>query len=182
SRIFYEPLAAWEPEGNLVPVLAAETPDLENGGLTTDGMSVTWKLRKDVAWHDGKPFTADDVVFNWEYAADPATAATTIGAYKDIEKIDKPDSHTARLTFKQPMPFWSEAFCGAPRGQIIPKHLFETYKGGKSREAPTNLKPIGTGPYKFVDFKPGDTIRAELNPTYHLPNRPFFDTLEMTAG
>src|SRR6266478_6665568 len=73
-RIFYEPLAAWDPEGNLVPVLAAEIPDLENGGVAPDGMSVIWKLRKDVSWHDGRPFTADDVVFNWEYAADPATA------------------------------------------------------------------------------------------------------------
>ena len=65
---------------------------------------------------------------------------------------------------------------------IIPKHLFEAYKGGKSREAPTNLKPVGTGPYKFVDFKPGDIVRAELNPAYHMANRPFFDTLEMKGG
>jgi peptide/nickel transport system substrate-binding protein len=80
-RIFYEPLAAWDPEGNLVPVLAAEIPDIENGGIAADGMSVTWKLKMGVEWHDGRPFTADDVVFNWEYAADPATAATTISAY-----------------------------------------------------------------------------------------------------
>src|SRR5215472_6430993 len=72
-RIFYEPLAAWDPDGHLVPVLAAEIPDLENGGVATDGLSVTWKLKKGVQWHDGRSFTADDVVFNWEYAADPAT-------------------------------------------------------------------------------------------------------------
>jgi peptide/nickel transport system substrate-binding protein len=48
-------------------------------------MSVIWKLKKDVQWHDGKPFTADDVVFNWEYAADPATAATTISASQDAK-------------------------------------------------------------------------------------------------
>src|SRR6516225_7356963 len=90
SRIFYEPLAAWDPDGNLVPVLAAEIPDLENGGVAPDGMSVTWKLKKDVQWHDGRPFTADDAVFNWEYAADPDTAAVTSGSYKDVkvEKID----------------------------------------------------------------------------------------------
>src|SRR6516225_8845158 len=68
SRIFYEPLAAWDPDGNLTPVLAAEIPDIENGGVAPDGMSVTWKLRQGVEWHDGQPFTADDVVFNWEYA------------------------------------------------------------------------------------------------------------------
>src|SRR6516225_987831 len=89
-RIFYEPLAAWDPDGNLVPMLAAEIPDIENGGVAADGMSVTWKLKKGVEWHDGRPFSADDVVFNWEYAADPATAATTIGNYRDakVEKLD----------------------------------------------------------------------------------------------
>ena len=110
SRIFYEPLAAFEPDGNLVPILAAEIPTAQNGGLSKDGRSVTWRLKKSVAWHDGRPFTADDVVFNWEYAADPATAATTIGSYKDIERIDKLDTHTVRLTFKKPLPFWAEAF------------------------------------------------------------------------
>src|ERR1051325_4096830 len=91
SRIFYEPLAGWDNDGNLVPFLAAEIPDSENGGISQDGMTVTWKLKKDVQWHDGKPFTADDVVFNWEYVADPATAATTIGSYKDI-KVEKVDT------------------------------------------------------------------------------------------
>src|ERR1700760_628145 len=57
SRIFYEPLAGWDPDGNLVPVLAAEIPDIENGGVAPDGMSVTWKLKKDAQWHDGRPFT-----------------------------------------------------------------------------------------------------------------------------
>jgi peptide/nickel transport system substrate-binding protein len=65
---------------------------------------------------------------------------------------------------------------------IIPKHLFEAFKGGKSREAPANLKPVGTGPYKFADFKPGDMVRGDLNPTYHMPNRPYFDTMEMKGG
>ena len=181
SRIFYEPLAAFDPEGNLFPILAAEIPSLQNSGVSRDGKSVTWKLRRNVAWHDGKPFSADDVVFNWEYAADPATAAVTGGAYRDIERVDKLDSHTVRLTFKNPTPFWSDAFCGA-RGMIIPKHLFEAYKGDKSREAPQNLKPVGTGPYKFVDFRPGDIVRGEINPHYHLPNRPFFDQIEMKGG
>ena len=71
SRIFYEPLAAHDPEGNLFPVLAAEIPSVQNGGVAKDGKSVTWKLKKGVTWHDGKPFTADDVVFNWEFAAIP---------------------------------------------------------------------------------------------------------------
>jgi peptide/nickel transport system substrate-binding protein len=181
SRIFYEPLAAFDPEGNLFPILAAEIPSVQNGGVARDGKSVTWKLRPNVSWHDGKPFTADDLVFNWEYAADPATSAVTSGAYRDIDRVEKVDMRTVRLQFKNPTPFWFDAFCGA-RGMIIPKHLFEAYKGDKSREAPNNLKPVGTGPYKFVDFRPGDIVRGELNPNYHLPNRPFFDQIEMKGG
>lgn len=180
SRLFYEPLAGWTMDGELFPVLAAELPTKANGGLAADGMSVTWKIKPNVKWHDGKPLTADDLVFNWEYAKDPATAAVSIGVYKDVT-VEKVDDLTVRVKFKQPTPFWADAFCGA-RGMIIPKHLFAEFTGGKSREAPTNLKPVGTGPYKFVDFKPGDMIRGERNTDYHMPNRPHFDTLEMKGG
>jgi peptide/nickel transport system substrate-binding protein len=181
SRIFYEPLGAYDPDGNIVPILAAEVPTLQNGGVAKDGTSVTWKLKRNVQWHDGKLFTADDVVFNWEYAVDPATAAVTTGQYADIKSIDKLDSHTVKITFKNPTPFWSAPFCG-PTGMIIPKHVFEPFKGAKSREAPSNLKPVGTGPYRYADFKPGDMVKGELNPNYHAANRPFFDTVEMKGG
>ena len=107
ARIFYETLTAWDPDGNLVPVLAAEIPDIENGGMAADGMSVTWKLKQGVKWHDGEPFTADDVVFNWEYATDPATAATTIGSYKDVTLVEKIDPFTVRVHFAEPTPFWA---------------------------------------------------------------------------
>jgi len=180
SRIFYEPLAAWAEDGSLYPLLAAEIPDLENNGLAKDGKSVTWKLKPGVKWHDGKPFTADDVVFNWQYASDPATAATTIGSYKDV-KAEKVDDLTVRVLFDKPTPFWADAFVGV-RGMIIPKHLFAEYSGGKSRDAPANLKPVGTGPYKFVDFKPGDMVRGEINNDYHIANRPYFDSIEMKGG
>ena len=180
SRMFYEPLAGWDRDGNLVPNLAVEIPSTANGGVAKDGTSVTWKLKKNVTWHDGKPFTADDVVFNWEYALDPATAATTIGSYKDV-KVEKLDSHTVKVIFGKPTPFWADAFVGV-RGMIIPKHLFEAFKGDKSRDAPTNLKPVGTGPYKFVDFKPGDLVAGSINANYHEPNRPFFDAFEMKGG
>jgi len=181
SRIFYEPLAVWDNDANLVPILAAEIPTRENGGLSADGLTVVWKLKKGVTWHDGQPFTADDCIFTWEFARDPATAAVTSGVFTPVTKIDKIDSHTIRLTFAKPTPFWATAFCAA-EGMVIPKHLFGAYSGAKSREAPTNLKPVGTGPYKFVDFKPGDIVRGEINANYHMPNRPFFDSIEMKGG
>jgi peptide/nickel transport system substrate-binding protein len=180
ARVFHEPLAEWDPEGNLVAILAAEIPTFENGGVAKDGMSVIWKLKKNVQWHDGHPFTADDVVFNAEYASDPATAATTIGVYKDI-KVEKIDAYTVRIVFSKPTAFWSNPFVSIPGG-LIPKHLYETYKGANSRDAPSNLKPVGTGPYKFAEFVPGDLVRGTLNPNYHEPNRPYFDTFEMKGG
>src|SRR5216683_2045381 len=158
SRIFYEPLAAFDPDGNIVPVLASEVPSVSAGTLARD---LTW--------------------FNWEFVADPATSAVTSGSYREISRIETPDPYTVKLVFNKPQPFWADAFCGA-RGQIIPKHHFDAYRGAKSREAPANLRPVGTGAFRFVDFKPGDVVRAELNPSYHVPNRPYFDTLEMKGG
>jgi len=180
SRIFYEPLASFDAEGALIPILAREIPTVDNGGVAKDGLSVTWKLKHGVTWHDGQPFTADDVVFNWEYVADPATGSPRLGVVQDLERVEALDAHTVRLVFKRPTPFWPLFFCGYD--MIIPKHVFSAYRGTRAREAPANLKPVGTGPYRHVDFKPGDLIRAELNPAYHVPNRPFFDTVEVKGG
>jgi peptide/nickel transport system substrate-binding protein len=144
SRVFYEPLAVWDNDGNLVPILAAEIPTQQNGGVLEGGKVVRWRLKKGVTWHDGKPFTADDVVFTWEYARDPASACVTIGVYKDLT-VTKVDDYTVLVSFKKPTPFWATAFVAA-EGMIIPKHLFGPYAGAKSRDAPTNLKPVGTGP------------------------------------
>jgi peptide/nickel transport system substrate-binding protein len=134
-------------------------------------------LKRGVQWHDGHPFTADDVVFNWEYTSDPATAATTIGSYQDVE-VEKIDSFTVRVRFQKPTPFWA----GRANGLIIPKHLFAPYKGANSREAPANLKPVGTGSYRFVDFAPGDFVKGERNAAYHVSDRPYFDTIEVKGG
>ena len=180
SRIFYEPLAAWDADGNLKTKLAASIPGREDGTLAADGKSVVWKLKRNVKWHDGKPFTADDVVFNWEYAKDPATAATTSGSYNEV-MVEKIDQYSVLVKFAKPTPFWADAFVGT-RGMLIPKHLFADYMGGKSREAPTNLKPVGTGPYLFKDFKPGDLVSGVINPNYHQDNMPYFDAIEMKGG
>jgi peptide/nickel transport system substrate-binding protein len=180
TRIFYEPLAGWDTEGNLIPTLAAEIPSRQNGGLSADGRTVTWKLKRGVKWHDGRDFTADDVVFTAAYAGDPATSANTVATYKDT-KVEKIDSHTVRVTYPRPTPFWAEALTGS-FGMILPKHVFEPFIGAKSRENPANVKPVGTGPYMFADFKPGDMLQAKANPNYHVPNQPFFDALELKGG
>ena len=180
SRVFYEPLAGWASDGTLHPILAAEIPSLENGGLSEDGRTVTWRLKRGVKWHDGQDFSADDVLFTYQYASNAAVAAVTSGSYRDMN-VTKVDDYTVRVEFQRPTPFWADAFVAA-NNCIIPRHLFSAFNGANSRDAPTNLRPVGTGAYRFVSFAPGDTLRAEANPNYHLPNRPFFDTLEIKGG
>ena len=154
---------------------------MANGGLSKDGKTVTWKLKRGVTWHDGKPFTADDCVFNWEYVKDPAT-----GCRMD-KQLQQRGGQEDRLAHSRGHVRETDAVLGrpvssAPAACMIPKHLFADFIGAKSRDAPTNLKPVGTGPYKFVDFKPGDMVRGEINTNYHVANRPYFDTIEMKGG
>jgi peptide/nickel transport system substrate-binding protein len=127
-------------------------------------MSVTWRLKTGVQWHDGQPFSADDVVFNWEYASDPATAATTIGSYQDME-IEKIDSFTVRVHFAKPTPFWA----GRANGLIIPKHLFEPYKGANSRETPANLNRWGPALIGSSTSSPAIWSKASAIPTTTCP-------------
>jgi peptide/nickel transport system substrate-binding protein len=177
SSIVCEPLCWINAEGHFFPVLAEEIPSVENGGRSPDGTWTIWRLKQGVVWHDGQPFTAADVIFTWEFISDPATAATSRGQYENIRRIDKLDEHTVKVVFTEPTPRWYVS-----GGQILPKHLFGEYKGQRARDAPYNLKPIGTGPYKIVAFKPGDVALYEINPQYHVPNRPFFDAVELKGG
>jgi peptide/nickel transport system substrate-binding protein len=178
ARLFYEPLFRWDAQAQAVPMLAAQMPSRANGGLSEDGRSAIWTLKKGVQWHDGQPFTSDDVVFNWQYATDPATAGISSADYSGVKAIEKIDTHTVRMVFNGPTPDWTRC----ARVLLIPRHVFAPYTGSRSREAPANLQPVGTGPYKPVDFKPGDLLRAQLNPLYHQPAKPFFDSVELKGG
>ena len=177
SRVVSEPLFSIDPDGHFIPILAAEIPSVEGGSRSQDGTWTIWRLKQGVVWHDGTPFTADDVVFTWEYTSDPATGTVSRGLYENIHRIEKLDEHTVRVVFTDPTPRWYVS-----GGQVLPKHLFAQYHGSKARNAPYNLKPVGTGPYKIVEFKPGDVAHYEINPHYHIPNRPFFDTVELKGG
>ena len=180
-RLFYEPLVAFDPDANLVPVLAAEIPSVGRGTLAQDGTWVIWHLKKGVSWHDGRPFTADDVIFTWRYSGDPGTGSSTMTRYQEPERVERLGDHIVRIVFREPTPFWFATFCG-DSGLVLPRHLFDAYRGARAREAPWNLRPVGTGPYRLVSFKPGDELRAELNPHYHVPGRPRFDAVELKGG
>jgi peptide/nickel transport system substrate-binding protein len=181
SGLVYESLANIDVDGNLHASLAREIPSLENGDVASDGLSVTWRLREGVTWHDGEPFTSADVVFTYEWASNPDTTTTTIASFDSVESVEAEDDYTVVITFKEPNPAWYTPFVGA-LGMILPEHLFADYAGAEARNAPYNLAPVGTGPYKVVDFRAGDVVLYERNEDYWDPGKPFFDEVEMKGG
>lgn len=181
SRVTYEPLASFNKDGVLVPFLAAEIPSRENGGLAADGKSVTWKLKPDVKWSDGEPFSAEDVKFTFDFVTNSETAATTRSTYSTISNVEALDPTTVKVLFKDVNPAWALPFVGT-NGQIIPRHIFKDFIGTKAREAPANLKPVGTGAYRVVEFKPGDIVIYEPNPYFREADKPFFSRVELKGG
>lgn len=181
SRPTYEPLATFDVKEELIPVLAAEIPSKTNGGLAPDGKSVTWKLKKGLKWSDGKPMSADDVVFTYEYVSDKTTGSVSFGIYSPIASVDKVDDSTVKVNFKDVTPGWYTVFTST-NGCILPKHIFQDFKGTKAKDAAANLKPVGTGPYRVTDFKPGDTVLYDINPNYREATKPFFDTVQLKGG
>jgi len=181
ARCCLEPLLTVDGEGKFSPVLAAEVPSKENGGLGADGKTVTYKLKRDLKWADGQPFTAEDVVFTFEFIANKETASTSVASYLPVDKVEAVDPLTVKLTFKEPTPGWYLPFVGS-YGVIVPKHALKDSVGANARNAPFNLKSFGTGPYMVEDFKPGDLVVYKVNPNYREPNKPFFDRIELKGG
>ena len=180
SRITLEPLASFNNEGKLRPFLAAQIPSLANGGVGSDGKSVTWKLKQNIKWSDGTPFTAADVVFTYEYISNPKVGTFTSGTYEVVESVEALDNYTVKVNFKNPNPAWFLAFVGQ-EGAILPKHIYEKYSGANAREAPANLKPVGTGAYRVVEFKPGDIVVYEPNP-YFREEKIGFKRIDLKGG
>src|SRR5688572_4272844 len=193
SRITYEPLASFDKDGKLIPILAAEIPSLENGQVASDGKSVTWTLKQDIKWGDGEPFTADDVLFTYQYILNPDVKSSSAGSYSDVESVEALDDHTVKVNFKQPTAAWDTPFVG-PFGMIIPRHIFEEYNGANFADAPANLQAIGTGPYFVSEYRKEDVliiggnavstvkIIYEINPYYREADKPFFRNVELQGG
>jgi peptide/nickel transport system substrate-binding protein len=163
-----DPLVATDPEGHDVPMLAATVPTLENGGISRDGRTITYHLRRNVVWHDGAPFTSRDVSFTFQAIMNPNTAITTRHGYDIVERVDTPDAYTAVFRLKHPFSPAVHTFFAhsdAPY-MIIPAHLLSRYHD--LNRVPYNGQPIGTGPFKVVRWLRGDRIEYVANDRYFL--------------
>jgi peptide/nickel transport system substrate-binding protein len=181
SSLVTEPLARISSKSIIpdIPVLAKEIPSVQNGEISADYTTVTWKLKDGVVWSDGEPFTADDVVYTWQFVTKPENGATTTASYSDIAKVEAVDKTTAKVTFKAAAAAWFIPFV-ADAGEIIPKHVLE--KCASATQCDYSQKPVGTGPYVVKDFKSGDVVNYVANDKFREPNAPYFATVEFKGG
>jgi len=182
ASLVIEPLANYDDNGELVPVLAAEIPTPENGGVSADLKSITWKLKPDVVWADGTQFTSRDVVFTGEYCLHEEMGCSPDASFTEVETIEALDDFTVRIVFSVPKPFPFGPFVGA----ITPILQHEQFKDCLGARAPectaANFGPIGTGPFKVDEFRANDVISFSANERYREPGKPWFKTVTLKGG
>lgn len=158
----FECLFEIDETGAYQPRLTAEVPTLENGGISEDGRTYTLKLREGVAWHDGQPFTSEDVRYTWQVITDPNLPIVARTVWEEIESIETPDELTAVVTFGEP----NVGFVGTASSDscfIMPSHLLA---GEDLVASGFNRKPVGTGPFMVEEWAPSGHIRMLANEEY----------------
>lgn len=168
---------AWDfdEENNPIPVLLAEMPDMENGGISEDGTVITLKLRPDLVWSDGTPLTAEDFKFTYEMIVDPANSVATTYPYDGITSVEAPDPQTVVMTFEEPLASW----LGTLWRGVIPAHVLRpVYEvEGTINTADWNFAPtVGCGPFVFDAWESGSFVRFVANENYWL-GRPKLDEI-----
>jgi peptide/nickel transport system substrate-binding protein len=172
AYLMNHPLIGVNEELDYFPILLEQVPTLENGDISADGLTWTMHLRDDVRWHDGEDFTADDVKFTWEVIMMEGTDVRSRVGWDRIDSVDTPDDHTVVLNFSEiDAPFHSRLV----QAEVLPEHIL----GGMSAEdmmaADWFRAPVGTGPFKFVEWVPGSHIEYERNDDYFVEGLPYLD-------
>ena len=169
GRLLFDPLISVDASGRHdVPILAAEVPTLANGGISRDGLTITYKLRRNVRWHDGAPFTSKDVAFSWRAIVNPANDISSRAGYDLVRKVETPNPYTAVFRLKERFsPAVDSLFAESDTPMfIVPEHLLGRLPNINA--ASFNAAPIGTGPFKFSRWQRGDRIELVANERYFL--------------
>ncbi|UWQ21199.1 peptide ABC transporter substrate-binding protein [Jannaschia sp. W003] len=182
ASLVLEPLARFDETGTIQPWLVTEIPTVDNGGVAEDLTSITWKLRDDVTWSDGTPFTSADVKFTYEYCTDPEGGCAQITKFESVESVETPDDFTVVVNFKEPTPYPYTAFTGG-ESPILQKAQFEQCKGAAASTCTEqNFNPIGTGPFVVTEFRTNDVIAFEANENYREEGKPAFASVNFKGG
>jgi len=158
-------LGEWDDKGNFITELGAEVPSAANGGVSADGLTVTWHLKPCLYWSDGQPLTSADVKFTWETVMNPALAALQTTGYNKIASIDTPDDTTAVIHFSELFPAWQTLFTQGPNnsGGLLPKHILE---GQADMNAFIHWPTIDSGPWIITEWVAGDHMTLLPNPNF----------------
>ncbi|MXZ50404.1 MAG: peptide ABC transporter substrate-binding protein [Rhodobacteraceae bacterium] len=182
ASLIIEPLARYDENGNMVPWLAESIPTTENGGVSDDLKTITWKIRDGLVWSDGSAFTSADVVFTHEYCTHPEGGCAQGQKFEDVVSVEALDDLTVKVTFGIEKPFPYGPFVGA-QSPIIQKAQFENCLGTAAPGCTDqNFMPIGTGPFVVTEFRPNDVISLEANANYRDPAKPGFATVTFKGG
>ena len=154
SGLIFNGLLKYDKNLNLVGDLA------ESWEVSPDGLTITFKLRKGVKWQDGKEFTAEDIMFGYQTIINPNTRTAYSGDYREVKQATVVDRYTFRVIYHRPfapgLSSWGSLV-------VLPKHLLE---GQNINTTPFSRNPVGTGPYKFKEWKTGEKIVLVANPDY----------------
>ncbi len=182
ASLVIEPLARYDENGNLTPWLVESIPTVDNGGVSADLTTITWKITPGITWSDGTPFTAHDVKFTADYCMHPEGGCAQLSKFEGVTAVEALDDMTVKVSFGQSTPFPYGPFVGG-ESPIIQKAQFADCMGAKAPECTTeNFNPIGTGPFTVVEFKPNDVITMKANDNFRDPNKPAFATLTFKGG
>ena len=182
SSMIVEPLARFNENGELVAYLAESIPTVESGGINEDYTKVTWKLKEGLKWSDGSPVTSEDVKFTYEYCTAEGGGCAQSAKFDGISSVETPDERTIVVNYSEPKYVPYSAFVGG-QSPIIQKAQFQDCLGPKAPECTdANFGPIGTGPFKVVEFKPNDVIRMEANGNYREEGKPAFASVLFKGG
>jgi peptide/nickel transport system substrate-binding protein len=166
ARLAFEPFIDIDSRGRAIPVLLDCIPTVSNGGLSHDGRSITYRLRRNIHWQDGPPVTARDVLFTLRAIVDPRNPVRSREGYDRIVRAERLDDYTVRITLRAP---WAPAVAtifsyGTAPQYVLPAHLLD----GRTNLAQNDFgaHPVGDGPYRFVRWVRGERLVYAANPTY----------------
>jgi peptide/nickel transport system substrate-binding protein len=164
-RLMYDPLIACDGAGRPVPALAAVVPTRANGGISSDGLTVTYHLRRGVRWHDGAPFTSADVAASFRAVMDPRSVVQSRHGYDVVARAETPDPLTVRFRLKHRFaPFVGTIFAESDAPYYLaPAHLL---RGGSLAQSRLDGEAVGTGPFKLARWARGDHLELVANEAY----------------
>jgi len=164
SMFLFSYAVRYNDKAEPVPDALSEIPTIENGDVSRDGLTLKYKLRPNIKFHDGVPMTSKDLWFTWTCVMNKHNNVITTDGYKDIASIDYRDPHVAVFHMKKVYaPFLQQIFGVNGNAPILPEHLLAKFNDDKGsfNTAPFQSAPVGSGPFKFVEWQRGSSVRMD---------------------